>query len=323
MTIYYQHIGRELWHRDGPRSVGNSDGGLRRFTFEDIRPFLANVDDSEGAVIRDKTIELAPDGFQVWGIPSGAERVLQGMDTGDALLLLEADQFRYAGQVIHRISTPCWDLSRHIWNEQRFPLIILLYGQMIEYPWSSFVQHFGFEAQYHMRGNTMRLADERVTSSLSRTEEAFMAMLLSGVRPQLDDLRTDFRMLIEALETRLRLVRERGQQQTFRRAVLERNGFCCAVCDLPLPVALDAAHVVPKGEKGSDDPRNGLALCVLHHRLFDAGFFAIEPSARTLRPRDGYSLADLRITRPDICHLSGGPHTKALQWRWEHPLPRV
>jgi len=40
MAIFYQHIGREMWHRDGLRSIGTPDGGLRRFSFADIQPFL-------------------------------------------------------------------------------------------------------------------------------------------------------------------------------------------------------------------------------------------------------------------------------------------
>jgi len=44
------------------------------------------------------------------------------MGTGDFLLLLEKDNFRHVGQVIHRVSMPCWSLSEHIWGEQRFPL---------------------------------------------------------------------------------------------------------------------------------------------------------------------------------------------------------
>jgi hypothetical protein len=318
MAIYYQHIGRDLWHRDGPRSIGTSDGGLRRFTLADIASFLGPVDAVEQALIRAKVTEHAPTGFQVWGIPSGAERVLQGMDTGDFLLLLEADHFRYAGQVIHRVSAPCWDLSAHIWGEQRFPLIVLLQGQMVAYPWLEFVGHFGFGPKYHMRGNTMRLAPERTAASPSGSEEAFMSTLLTKAGVHSQDQQTDFNAFTESLQVHLRLVRDRGQQQAFRRKVLQQQGHRCAVCDLALIPVLEAAHVVPKEENGSDDPRNGLALCVLHHRMFDAALFGIEPNSRVLMVCNDYSLADLRITRGSIKHLEAGPHKEALRWRWTH-----
>jgi hypothetical protein len=175
-------------------------GGLRRFTLADLAPFLGPVDAVEQSLIRAKVTEHAPTGFQVWGIPSGAERVLQGMDTGDCLLLLEADHFRYGGEVIHRVSAPCWDLSAHIWGEQRFPLIVLLQGQMVAYPWSEFVGHFGFDPKYHMRGNTMRLAPERVAASPSGSEEAFMATLLTNAEVHPPDQQTDFNAFTESLQ---------------------------------------------------------------------------------------------------------------------------
>jgi hypothetical protein len=102
LTIYYQHIGEVMWARDAPRSIGASDTGVVRFSFSDIEPFLTELDALELLPMRSKITELAPTGFQVWGIPSGAQRVLAPMDTGDFLLLLESTDFAYAGQVIHR-----------------------------------------------------------------------------------------------------------------------------------------------------------------------------------------------------------------------------
>ncbi len=104
--------------------------------------------------------------------------------------------------------------------------------------------------------------------------------------------------------------------------VPERQGAFCAVCDIAVAAALDAAHVIPKGSDGSDDARNGLALCVLHHRLFDAGLFAIDPGTLMLRAHPDHTLDDMRITRTGIGHLEKRPHADALAWRWEHlPLP--
>ena len=143
-----------------------------------------------------------------------------------------------------------------------------------------------------------------------------MSTLLANAGVHLQDQRTDFSAFTESLKTHLRMVRARGQQQAFRK-VLEQQGHRCAVCDLALMPVLEAAHIVPKEENGSDDPRNGLALCVLHHRMFDAGLFAVEPASRVLKVHDGYSLSDLRITRSGIGHLKPGPHVDALLWRWE------
>jgi predicted restriction endonuclease len=92
------------------------------------------------------------------------------------------------------------------------------------------------------------------------------------------------------------------------------------VCDIAIPEVLDAAHVVDKEHNGTDDRRNGLGLCVLHHRMFDAKLFSIEPETLELRPLEPYTLADLRISRTGIGHLQVKPHHEALRWRWERRL---
>jgi hypothetical protein len=317
MAIFYQHIGEKLWLRDAPRSIGTIREGLKRFSWLEIEPFLSDLDAYEVMTLRSKIVDLAPTGFQIWGIPSGAQRVLEPMGTGDFLMLLESTDFSYVGQVIHRVSQPLWGLSGHIWGEQRFPLIILLQGELINYGWDAFSSHFGFDAKYHMRGNTMKLADERVALSTFSNEDAFIARLLTTTGVQSWDQETDFRAFAGNLQVHFRLVKERARQQSFRTLVLSKQGYCCAVCDISIPAVLDAAHLIPKEHDGTDDFRNGLALCALHHRLLDSSLFAIDPLTLMIHPANGYTLTDLRILRPGLTHLESRPHKTALEWRWK------
>jgi hypothetical protein len=39
---------------------------------------------------------------------------------------------------------------------------------------------------------------------------------------------------------------------------------------------------LPSFAEGPDEERNGLALCILHHKLYDLGAFTLEPSGRVL-----------------------------------------
>lgn len=316
MAVYYQHIGEKLAARDFPRSLGTREGGLRRFSFDEIEPFLRHLPAEELVDIASKVRDLVPDGFQVWGIPSGAARVLAGMATGDFLLLLESTAFRYVGQVIHRASEMCWDLSGHIWSEQRFPILILTQGELIDYAWAEFRIDFGLAANYHMRGNTMRLADDRLLGSRYGGEEAFVAALLSTKGIHAGDLGRDFQVFGSNLVAHLQLVRARERQREFRAAVLAAQGGRCALCGLDIPVALDAAHVVPKVDDGIDDPRNGLALCAVHHRMFDVHLFGIEPDGLRVIPRKPFSLAQLRIVNTSILHVPNKPHARVVEWRW-------
>ncbi len=79
-------------------------------------------------------------------------------------------------------------------------------------------------------------------------------------------------------------VRRRPRDPAFSKAVLDAYGERCAVCAFSVrlhgaPVALDAAHIKwhRAGGRDRDKVSNGLSLCALHHRLFDAGAFTLSP----------------------------------------------
>ena len=59
--------------------------------------------------------------------------------------------------------------------------------------------------------------------------------------------------------------------------------YRCCVCghDMRLkhqPIALEAAHIKWFQAGGPDIEQNGLALCSLHHKVFDLGAFTIRPT---------------------------------------------
>ncbi|WP_119069906.1 HNH endonuclease [Aggregatilinea lenta] len=114
------------------------------------------------------------------------------------------------------------------------------------------------------------------------------------------------------------LVPTRPQQQRFRFRVIQRYGACCPLCGLDIRDLLDAIHLTPKGKKGSDDPRNGLVLCTLHHRALDTGLFGINPNTLRIQyHKRGPDAAALRITVKDLNNLPRKPHSDALRWLWK------
>jgi hypothetical protein len=114
-----------------------------------------------------------------------------------------------------------------------------------------------------------------------------------------------------------RSVVSRPNQQRFKFAVLKLYGPACAVCDLAVTDLLQAAHLRGKAERGSDDPRNGLVLCALHHVAYDRGLFAIEPTSQDVRVLpNGPDAARLRLTRGSLHHLPRMPHHEALVYAW-------
>lgn len=91
---------------------------------------------------------------------------------------------------------------------------------------------------------------------------------------------TDFKLFshdqkrVETTTTRI------ARSMVFRRNILRAYDQTCAVSGirLTLPPAqfeVDAAHIVPVSRLGSDDPRNGLALCKTVHWAFDRGLITL------------------------------------------------
>jgi putative restriction endonuclease len=72
----------------------------------------------------------------------------------------------------------------------------------------------------------------------------------------------------------------RRRDPNFRPKVLTAYEYQCAICGFSLrlgtvPIALEAAHIKWHQAKGPETVNNGLALCCLHHKLFDLGAFTL------------------------------------------------
>jgi len=73
----------------------------------------------------------------------------------------------------------------------------------------------------------------------------------------------------------------------FRERVLRAYEHRCCVCGFDLRIGnitagLEAAHIKWFQAKGPDIEANGLALCALHHKVFDLGAFTILPDTYSL-----------------------------------------
>ncbi len=71
----------------------------------------------------------------------------------------------------------------------------------------------------------------------------------------------------------------------FAEVVLRAYGYRCAMCGFDgklgrNPVAIEAAHIKWHSWDGPDDLTNAMALCSLHHALFDYGVLGLSPDLR-------------------------------------------
>lgn len=75
----------------------------------------------------------------------------------------------------------------------------------------------------------------------------------------------------------------RRRNPAFREKVLMAYQYRCGVCGLDLrlgrqTICLEAAHIKWFQANGPDEVHNGIALCSMHHKVFDLGVFTILPN---------------------------------------------
>lgn len=72
-------------------------------------------------------------------------------------------------------------------------------------------------------------------------------------------------------------VKRRHRIEQFKKAVLRRQGYTCAICGTTLGKVLDVAHIsrYSTDKENRANPANGIVLCAYCHRAFDGGVFRI------------------------------------------------
>ena len=121
-------------------------------------------------------------------------------------------------------------------------------------------------------------------------------------------------------------VSRQKRDAAFRAIVLGNYGHTCAVTGQrfysPRHVEADGAHIIGKEVRGTDDPRNGIALSKSAHWAFDRGLFTISDQYEVIvNPRifaastarfPAIELDRQKILLPgDSCYR---PHPDALAW---------
>ena len=109
----------------------------------------------------------------------------------------------------------------------------------------------------------------------------------------------------------MRMVKQRLHQASFREAVIMAYGGRCALSGLPVPLLLDAAHIVEDKDERLGHPivPNGIPLSKVHHAAFDTQLIGIDPdyrlhvSRRLLTQTDGPMLEALKALNGIAIHL--------------------
>lgn len=271
------------------------------------------------------------DRARIWGTtetdgPGKKQAAVDQMKAGDYCLFYHAGEFFAGGRVGRTFESR--ETGELIWNrtESRYIYTIEDFTSEVA-PIDRVWDVLGYEGRRVVQGFT-RVAEDR----LSQLDRGSIRALLGsdGRDPMRDEIEKEQSRLVEATETEPQLIddrdrytvsRRRARDSAFTKVVKEAYNESCAVCGSSRETPdgtpeVEAAHLYPRGKGGSDDVRNGIALCKLHHWAFDSGWLAFtddhEILVRNAPRRDGYQeferLEGSRLELPDEQRV------------WPHPM---
>ncbi len=138
--------------------------------------------------------------------------------------------------------------------------------------------------------------------------------------------------ILTAVGLKFNFIQKSARDPSFRQRVLQAYEYSCAICGFNVrlgnaPVALDAAHIKWHQSGGLDTERNGLALCSMHHKLFDRGAFALRYSngnyivkvAQQANGTSGFKEWLMRYHDKNIRHPQSPlyyPESIFIDWHW-------
>ena len=137
---------------------------------------------------------------------------------------------------------------------------------------------------------------EEIASQLQANTELASEILQSLLEGHFPDTWHEDILQFAGIELTGKGVIRQRRDPKFRENILRAYEYRCAVCgfDVKLglrPVALEAAHIKWRQTGGPDQEVNGLALCSLHHKLFDRGAFTLSNELEILVSDDAHGTA--------------------------------
>lgn len=308
MQLFLHHVGQEGAEEDFKKTV------YKDISIETVESNVPASDPRRDELLNELRQEFPTGLFNCWGVPAGASLVIERLEAGDFVLLLESAT--QDGQVPVlcpvRLFWPhkLWDLSLSLWNSNNYPYIFFFRTEKLNLSWPEFTEHVGYKPNYNPRGNFNSVASNKLVDfdgvegyiqylrghhsvgldPFAPITERDLAE--SGVGQTLNKAEVERALtvgekrlehpaqLTEGLNPQQKQITVRPRDAAFSIEVKRAYGFRCAVCGSSLQgpkghYEVQSAHIYPKGEDGSDDLRNGLCVCRMHHWALDIGWMSV------------------------------------------------
>jgi hypothetical protein len=204
--------------------------------------------------------------------------ILQNRDELPTEVLL-LEWFATTSSRFHRMR--CWG-ERHISNQFRIRVDWLRASGVIEVE----------NGKFRLTTEGQQFMAEHPPESLLLSSDEIQAEE-KIIRAQIDAPFTTFDKTVARIKSsRQAYVRSRVFRnivvKQYNYAVVKQYNYACAVCNFRLSTPdnvyeIQAAHIIPRSKRGTDDPRNGIGLCGIHHWAFDKGVISVLSSDLTIR----------------------------------------
>jgi putative restriction endonuclease len=247
-------------------------------------------------------------------------------------------------------------LSTALWGSHRYPYIFFFRTERLSLTWGDFLEHTDFAPHFDPRGQFLSVADTRLQrfggteayvdflrARYGLKSDDLPAIPLEEVKNEIPNITPEEtvevlydldQMLTKSLLEEPTLTDdydERAQvsqltrDAAFRLRIRQIYNASCAVCNRAITTPdglpeVQSAHIHPKSLRGSDDLRNGICLCRMHHWAFDSGWMTVSDD-HLVQVRDDLpltsdydfirSFAGKKITLPSLDELA--PHPIYLQ----------
>lgn len=105
----------------------------------------------------------------------------------------------------------------------------------------------------------------------------------------------------------------------FKFHIMQRFDGVCVATGTDVFQVLDAAHIIPVANRGTESVENGLLLSASAHRSFDANLWGINPDTLKLETKpEGPGLDRLKIGITNLKHIESKLNREALEYRYKN-----
>ncbi|ATW87019.1 HNH endonuclease [Halohasta litchfieldiae] len=246
--------------------------------------------------------------LRIWGTTetdsAKKQAAIEKMEAGDYILFYHGGDFILGARVQRTFDNS--DVGALIWSQPESRHIYILDEVTTDVPSVEQVWDWlGYEGREVVQGFT-RVANERL-ARLRQEHGSLQAAIFNVERePTEDEIEEEKSALEKVVDSPPQLTedeelytvsRRRARDSAFARLVREAYDSQCVFCGSQRETPkgnpeTEAAHIYPKKEGGSDDVRNGISLCKLHHWAFDTGWLSISDEYKILvkeePERNGY-----------------------------------